>query len=208
MVKYAFPRRPWEREKTISKEKSSMPKYLTVYDVESKTYALLFSTAWHLLDTAENVKEGSLLNLQTGTVFFAFAFEAYLNHVGDDELKFWAEIDRISYDSKLTVLSEHLGFEVDKSRRPFQTIRELFDLRNAFAHGRTKKLEQKKVVTNGKPDNNATWRLFPEEQLTTEIVRRYHDDVESAVETINENRQRKDEYLWHQGSRYYTRTPV
>ena len=86
-----------------------MPRYETTYEVESKTYAAIFHTAWHLLDMAENHETGRLLNLQAATVFFAFTFEAYLNHVGAEELGFWDEIERISYQKKLNVLSKHLG---------------------------------------------------------------------------------------------------
>ena len=87
-----------------------MSTFETTYDVESKTYTAIFHTAWHLLDMGERHETGKLLNLQAATVFFAFAFEAYLNHVGAEELSFWDEIDRISYRKKLTVLSKHLSF--------------------------------------------------------------------------------------------------
>lgn len=57
-----------------------MPNFETTYDVESKTYAAIFHTAWHLLDMGERHEEGRLLNFQAATVFFAFTFEAYLIH--------------------------------------------------------------------------------------------------------------------------------
>lgn len=177
-----------------------MPNFETTYDVESKTYAAIFHTAWHLLDMAEHHELGRLLNLQAATVFFAFAFEAYLNHVGAEELSFWDEIDRISYKKKLTVLSKHLGFAKDASKSPLQTILELFKLRDALAHGRTQNLTIKKI-SEQPPPHDAVCYLLPMEQLTPACVRQYHDDVQTAIELINSARRTPDKLLWNQGSR-------
>ena len=180
-----------------------MARFEAIYKVHSKTYVALFHTAWHLLDMAEKHREGSLLNLQAATVFFAFAFEAYLNHAGDEELTFWEEINRISSTDKLTVLSKHLGFAVNRSARPFQTISGLFQLRNALAHGRTEtKTETKTSKT--KPNREAVWCVLPWETLTAESVRRYHDDVRAAAEQINAARSMPDDSMWNEGHRKYT----
>jgi hypothetical protein len=172
----------------------------TTYDVHCKTYAALFHTAWHLLDCAERHTEGSLLNLQAATVFFAFAFEAYLNHVGSEELKFWDEIDRISYGRKLRILSKHLSFPLDA--HPFETVTTLFKLRNALAHGRT----QKRTITKpgGPPPRDEAFRLLPWEQLTAATVRQYHDDVRDAMTSINAARPSPDPLPLNPGPRGYS----
>lgn len=180
-----------------------MARYESTFEVHSKTYAALFHTAWHLLDTAEKQKDGWLLNLQAATVFFAFTFEAYLNHVGAEEIAFWDEIEHISYTEKLMVLAKHLGFSPDKAKRPFQTINLLFRLRNDLAHGRTQKVK-KKVISKMPPDHDAAWRVLPMEQITPQQVRRYHDDVRSAVECINTARPKSDQLVWNQGMRVFT----
>lgn len=179
-----------------------MPIFETTYDVRSKTYAAIFHTAWHLLDMGERHETGRLLNLQAATVFFAFTFEAYLNHVGAEELQFWDDIDRISYKKKLAVLSKHLGFTKDVSKPPLLTILHLFELRNALAHGRTQNLTIKKT-SKSPPAHDAASRLLPWEQLTPETVRQYHDDVRAAIELINSARRPRDKRLWTQGSRGY-----
>ena len=56
---------------------------------ESRTYAILWQVARHLFETAKTLKTGSLLQLQASAVFHAFTFEAYLNHVGSQEIKSW-----------------------------------------------------------------------------------------------------------------------
>ncbi len=179
---------------------NNMANFETTYDVESKTYAAIFHTGWHLLDMAERHELGRLLNLQAATVFFAFAFEAYLNHVGAEELPFWKEIDRISYKKKLTVLSKHLGFTKDVSKPPLKTILQLFELRNALAHGRTQNLTIKKT-SKSPPPHDAAWCLLPWEQLTPQTVRQYHDDVQAAIEQINSSRRVPDKLWWNEGSR-------
>jgi hypothetical protein len=177
-----------------------MAKFQTTYNIESKTYAAIFHTAEHLLDMAERHELGRLLNLQAATVFFAFAFEAYLNHVGAEELPFWDEIDRISNEDKLTVLAKHLGFPKDASRRPLQTIRDLFKRRNELAHGRTIN-ETITKTSQASPSPKAVAFLLPWEQLTPEAVRRYHDDVQAAIKQINSARRVPDKLWWNEGSR-------
>jgi hypothetical protein len=181
-----------------------MTNFETTYNVESKTYAAIFHTGWHLLDMAERHEFGRLLNLQAATVFFAFAFEAYLNHVGAEELPFWEKKERIPYEKKLTVLSKHLGFTKDVSKPPFKTILQLFELRNALAHGRTQKLPPIKITSESPPPHDSVCYLLPMEQLTPEIVRHYYDDVQAATELINSARRAPDKLLWNQGSRFRT----
>jgi hypothetical protein len=97
-------------------------------------------------------------------------------------------------------LSKHLGFTKDISKSPLKTILQLFELRNALAHGRTQNLTIKKT-TESIPAHDAAWRLLPMEQLIPETVRQYHDDVQAAIELINSARRSPDKLLWDQGSR-------
>jgi hypothetical protein len=181
-----------------------MPTFETDYDIEAKTYAALFHTAWHLLDSAEKRAEGRLLDLQAAAVFFAFSFEAYLNHVGAEEIPFWEDIERISHKDKLSALSKHLGFIVDKSKAPFKTVKELFELRNGLAHGRTQRLK-KRVVSKTQPAHDEAWRILPSEKLTITEIRRFHDDISAAIEAIDEKRPKPDTTLWSMGSRGFSR---
>jgi hypothetical protein len=52
--------------------------------------------------------------LQASAVFHAFTFEAYLNHVGSQEIKFWEQM--IPYREELPILSRHLN-TFDRSLR-------------------------------------------------------------------------------------------
>ena len=153
-------------------------------DVYYKTYAALFQTGHHLLDLAERCHEGKLQNLRAATVFFAFTFEAYLNHVGSEELIFWDDIERISSDGKLRVLSTHLGFSL--KAQPFRTMKELSQLRNALAHGRTKKIK------DSQSDKPLTFDAVPWERLNVKTVHKYQDDTRKALEVISAVRPQPD----------------
>lgn len=177
-----------------------MAKYEITHSGHCKTYASLMHTAWHLLDRAEKDDCGSLLNLQAAIVFIAFSFEAYLNHVGEEEIPFWSEIDRISHGKKMKVLSKHLGFVVDKSCPPFQAVEALFKMRNALAHGRTMPFTES-YVSDSDPDRDAVWRMLPWEKLTAASVRRFYEDARRAIEQINNARARPDERCWSSGMR-------
>lgn len=179
----------------------------TTYEFRSKTYISLLNVAWHLHDIAKESTKGRLLNLQGCTVFCAFAFEAYLNHVGEEELQFWKEIDRISYKDKLSVLSKHLRFTADKSKRPFQTIAAVFELRNNLAHGRTIQHTSKKRGRRPAPEGEA-WRMLPWEKLSVAQVGRFFEDVNSAIEAINASRTVPDERVLWQEPRFYAAARV
>jgi hypothetical protein len=174
-----------------------MENFETIYEVESKTYSSLFHIGKHLQEMAERSEVGSLLNIQAATVFYAFAFEAYLNHVGAEEIIFWDEIDRISYRRKLTILQKHLRF--DDSRPELKTVRQLFELRNKLAHGRTVK-ETITQTTDSEFEFDVALHLSPWERLAAENVAMYHDHVEACIALINRSRKKPDKLLWDLGS--------
>ncbi|CAG0983854.1 hypothetical protein ANRL4_02042 [Anaerolineae bacterium] len=184
-----------------------MPRYRTTYEIHSKTYIELMNVAWHLLDSAEHAKEGRLLNLQACAVFCAFAFEAYLNHVGEEEINNWAEIERFSHTDKLKTLAEHLRFNPNKGQRPFQTITSLFKLRDNLAHGRTQKATYVRT-TDAPPPRGEAWRQLPWEQLSFEGVKRCYDDVNAAINAINAARKIPDDDVMHQEPRSCQSTRV
>ena len=175
-------------------------KYEVTFDGVTKTYVALRHTAWHLLDVAKKHKEGSLLNFRAAAVFYAFAFEAYLNHVGAEEIPFWDDIDRISYLKKLIVIEKHLKLTPDHGTPPFQVIQELFKLRNALAHGRTRNIDLS-YETDIPPEQDSSWRIHEWEILTAKKVDLYASSVTNAVEIINMSRSKPDKHVWNEGIR-------
>jgi len=58
-----------------------------------------------------------MLYLQAAAVFYAFAFEAYLNHVGSEVIEIWEEIERIPHGKKLRIIAKHLKLQLDHCNR-------------------------------------------------------------------------------------------
>jgi hypothetical protein len=174
---------------------------------ESRTYAMLWQTTQHLLKVAKTGQTGFLLQLQASAVFHAFTFEAYLNHVGSEEIDFWEEIEWISHSQKLSVLAKQLKFSCDRGRRPFQTIGGFFELRDALAHGRTTAIDLE-FETSQDPSDDAAWCLLPWEKLTFKDLERYSQDLRKAVETINRARRKPDPFLWNEGARSTAISPA
>ncbi|MFA7158993.1 MAG: hypothetical protein WC299_06780 [Kiritimatiellia bacterium] len=175
-------------------------KYRVKHDGVTKTYAVLQHTAWHLLESAKAREEGAMLNLQAAAVFYAFAFEAYLNHVGQEEIQIWDEIERVSHANKLRIIAKQLKLKVDLGRPPFKMVRDLFNFRDMLAHGRTKKIDVQ-YEADEEPHHLSSWRIHDWEKLTIQKVQVYASSVREAVETINHSRPVPDEMVWNQGMR-------
>lgn len=167
---------------------------------EVRTFVTLRYSSWCLLDRAKEKRDGWFYECMASLVFSAFAFEAYLNHVGSRSCSFWNSIERISYRDKITVLADLFEFDADFGKRPFQTIGELFGMRNLLAHGRTEYVDKTFTVT-AIPDireiarNLSDW----EEYISLESAARAHEDVTSAVEFINQIPALHEEHLWSHG---------
>ena len=106
------------------------------------TYAYLLNGANSLFKSAKEHPLGSNYCRVAAVVFSAFAIEACLNHIGEGKLRFWSIVERtLSWESKLELIAQYLDVQIDKGKRPFQTLTMLFKLRNHLAHGRTQTVE-------------------------------------------------------------------
>lgn len=152
---------------------------------EVRTFAYLHMTAVDALEKAKNIKEGSFYQLMSCLVFSAFTIEAYLNHVGEQEIEYWGEIEKIEPMAKLKVLYSVLKLPFDPSKRPIQTVQQLFKFRNFMAHGRTEKLTGKGFLTKPSPDPGQNlvetkWEKFCNEKEAERAVK----DVKQILEAI------------------------
>lgn len=85
----------------------------------------------------------------------SFAFEGLLNYIGDElypsvwteERSFFGVGQYRGTDGKLKYLAEKLNLAIDRSRRPFQSFRELLALRNETAHLRHEVVDEE-IVTS------------------------------------------------------------
>jgi len=110
---------------------------------EIKTYAYLYNGAKSTLEVEKNIERGGFYQVMASLFFSAFAIEGWLNHLGRKKIRYWEEIERIPTISKLKVLYQYLGLNYNSSKRPIQTIIELFRFRNLMAHAKTETLEKR-----------------------------------------------------------------
>jgi len=102
-----------------------------------KTFCDLSNGAYVLLEKSKENIEGSYYTTMASILFSAFTFEAFLNHLGSKKIKFWEEIESISVTNKYAVLCKAFGVTPQLGVRPYQTIKSLFQFRNAIAHGKS-----------------------------------------------------------------------
>jgi hypothetical protein len=137
------------------------------------------------LEKAKKIKEGSFYQTMSCLVFSAFTVEAYLNHVGEQKIAYWNEIEKIEPMAKLKALHSVLKLPFDPSKRPVQTIQQLFKFRNFMAHGRTEKLTGRGTMKKSRPDPGKNlvetkWEKFCNEKEAERAVK----DVKKLLETV------------------------
>lgn len=153
---------------------------------EVRAYAILDHGANVLIEKTEQEKKGSYHTATSALVLTAFTFEAYLNHLGENELNLWDDTERMLVLDKYNVLCENLKICPDFSILPYQTVKDLIKFRNAIAHGRTKiaKIDNKKISSE---DNlfDHTPRAWWEEFSTLENAKRAKEDVSKVIKELH-----------------------
>ncbi|MFX6734453.1 hypothetical protein ABTH07_09685 [Acinetobacter baumannii] len=71
--------------------------------------------------------------------FAVFNVESVCNLYGSQLIKNWELLESASFLGKVSLVSEHLGLEVDWSKEPWQTINKMKNFRNALVHLKPKK---------------------------------------------------------------------
>jgi len=164
------------------------------------TYHELWRTSYWTLNQAEEKYDGSYFQIMASLIFTAFSFEAYLNHLGGDIFHCWDDLERLSPQSKLNVLSEELNIKKDYSKRPFQTIKELYKFRNDIAHGKTiiLKTNEEIQIIDSKIDAYISEPLEAEWQkyCTLDNAKKARKDTEAIMEIFHKESGVFDEDLF------------
>lgn len=178
----------------------------------------MYSELWHaagcVLQVGAENPAGSSWQFLSGVVLTAFAFEAYLNHVGARSFECWDELDRLPPFAKLELLCEKLGvkFSEGPGARPLQTIGRVLTFRNTMAHGRSIEVEAKPLVRTTENFHAAYNEdlLVEWERLirTDEFAKRAREDVRCVLERLHEARTDEKERLFEFGSGTYGATLI
>jgi hypothetical protein len=152
---------------------------------EVRTFVDLSHGADVLLKMAKEDERGSYYTTMSSLLLRAFTFEAYLNHLGSDRIPSWPEIDAIRVMDKYAVLCKSLNITPDFSRRPYQTLGQLFRFRNLIAHGKSVVVKASKVVSPADEPYIHMPRADWEEYSTTGNAERAKTDISEIITELH-----------------------
>jgi len=175
--------------------------------VTKKRTVHAYSKLWHASDCVlkAGMKEprGSSWQFLSSAVLTAFAFEAYLNHVGPSVISCWKRLERLPPQSKFELLCETLRvkFPDGPGIRPLQTISELLQFRNTLAHGRSEEITPKPELRdrNSKLDDYLGQRPLTDWEglIQTDVfAKRAREDVRAVLEKLHNARPKPKEGLF------------
>lgn len=152
---------------------------------EVRTFVDLAHGADVLIEKTEHDQNGNYYTTMSSLLLTAFTFEAYLNHLGIEIIKFWDEIESIKVMDKYSVLCKELDLEPDFSKRPYQTLKALFKFRNSIAHGRSKILKETKTVSSQDDPYIHTPRTEWEEYCELVNAKRAKEDISKVITELH-----------------------
>lgn len=159
-----------------------------VGSAEFRTYAYLFNTARSLFLSAKEHRSGSNYCRVSAVLFSAFAVEACLNHIGEEKLPWWDIVEpKLQWENKLQLITQYFSVEIDKGKRPSQTIYKLFKFRNKLAHGKTETVNGSYIDACDCGDQlevmDPTWL---KEWHSNEVIERVLEDTQKFIELLLE----------------------
>jgi len=86
---------------------------------------------------------GKKQDLTPFVVFLAFSIESYLNSLGARNIKFWDDLERLPWKSKIEILHKTTDQKADWGKEPLQFAAEVFKLRDKLAHGKAERVVAK-----------------------------------------------------------------
>ena len=152
---------------------------------EIKTFVDLFHGSDILLEKSKEVEKGSYFTTMASLLLTAFTFEAYLNHIGQEKILFWHEIENVSVFKKYRILCTEFSIPINPGERPYQTIQNLFKFRNSIAHGTSQLIKKEKPIPSSEDISKYTPKTMIEEFCTQENAIKAREDVEQMIVELN-----------------------
>lgn len=146
---------------------------------EVRTFADLAHGADILIKKTDQEVEGSYYTIMGSLLLTTFTFEAYLNHLGKKKITFWDKIESINVFDKYSVLCKEFDIFPDFSVRPHQTLKALFQFRNAIAHG--KSITKIKTVSSQDDPSKKVPKAEWEEYCNMDNAKRAKEDVSRVI---------------------------
>jgi hypothetical protein len=171
----------------------------------------MYASLWHasqcVLERGTEKEKDASSQFLSSIVLTAFAFEAYMNHVGKTLPICWQCFERLPTRDKLLKISELLGVEFKRGERPFKTLQTLKNFRDVMAHGKTDDIKEESVAPIELAEDLISQGLFKEweQQITTqEFAKLVRADVEEILTKIHAARPDPKENLFSFGLGFHT----
>jgi hypothetical protein len=170
---------------------------------EVNIHGYLLVASKRALTTAQ--ESSTIYDVMTSMLHSAFCLEAYLNYLGKKKFARWDKIEPgMNTRAKLEFLAVLFGYEIDFSRKPFQTFSSIKRFRDMVVHGKPQSLRVDKVEEL----EDKEWPSEPEtkwEQMCTlKNAQTFCDDVEAMMQELHSKSGLSDQdAFWTMGSSEY-----
>jgi len=126
----------------------------------SPTHCELWDCCEHMASHAANATKGAFYFHMSEMLFAYLSYEAYLNFVGlriapeewSDERNFFASGSYQGIRGKLKLIEEKLGFRVDRTAHPYNTVANLEQFRDLISHGKPDNYQVTSAAVKRSPD--------------------------------------------------------
>lgn len=166
------------------------------------TYSDHWNAARIYLREGKENKRFSYFKFLSSILFVSFALEAFLNHVGEEVFACWDELEKLSPKSKMAILCEKLGIQLDYGALPWQIIPEIVGIRNKIAHGKNSLLKKTVITDHDTYDEVfqeylvADWQKYATKNNAERALR----EMEKVFRVIFNKAKLKDDYLFNFGA--------
>lgn len=167
-------------------------KAITETSGESFSHRILWKCAKLQHNNARAIEKGRKY-FDLSTMLMAYlTYEAYLNFVGDridpdtwkNEKKYFSQNEYFGVEGKLKRISEICdGVKIDKSCRPYQTIKDLGKLRTSIVHAKVYKYNE--TIEHTVDTEPEIWPKDGYQYVTKENSNRAMEDVEEFIEWLH-----------------------
>jgi len=147
-------------------------------------FSLLYEAAQYAIEAARKHAARRMHFCLHSLVSSAFCIEAYLNHVGEEELTLWNAPERKSTRTKLDLVCSRTSIVPDFDARPWSSFEWLMEFRGKIAHARTEIRPFSNKPLIGDPAMPEREISQVEEACTIENAMGAVQDVRAMIEII------------------------
>lgn len=147
---------------------------------KSYSYAYLLMAVHRSVKDLATAKPYPFVECLNILLHSALAFEAFLNHLGREVFEFWDPLKRkLSVIEKLQVIAAHRCVHIDWGSRPYQSVKQVVDFRNAVAHAESTEVDVA-VISGETRESKSHWQSFCNE----ETALRLSGDIEQLIDSL------------------------